>query len=131
MLRFYDYLFYKAYQFYYKKEGNLSTSRTGGLLIVSAVEAFNLFSISFIICIIINKKIHVNKFYAVIPVLILIIINGIRYNKHEYDYDELQKRWGIEEEKIINKKTGLIIAYIIFSVILFFGLSIYLGTKNW
>jgi hypothetical protein len=72
-----------------------------------------------------------NNFYAAIPVLILFVLNGIRYNKHKYDYNELQKRWGIEEEKAQNNKTSLVIAYIILSGILLLVLSIYLGSKDW
>jgi hypothetical protein len=131
MLTFFDYLFYKACEFYYKEEGKNSSFRTSGLLIVAVVQGFNLFAIFFIICIIIHEKINVNKYYAVLPVLILLVLNGIRYNRDEYDYNVLQEKWGSQESKTRKRKQNLVIAYIIFSTMLFFGLAAYLGSKKW
>jgi len=34
-----------------------------------------------------------NKFYAVILVVIKVVMNGIRYNKSKFDFDVLEKRW--------------------------------------
>jgi len=131
MFNFFDYIFYKACEFYYKEEGKDSGFRISALLIVAMVQGFNLFSVFDIICIIIHKKIYINKFYAAIPVLILLILNGIRYNRDAYDYDVLQNRWGNKEEKTKKRKGNLVIAYITFSGILFLGLAIYLGSKKW
>ena len=131
MFAFFDYMFYKACEFYYNKEGSGSTSRTGGLLIVAMVQGFNLFSIFDIVCIIIHEKVYVNKFYFGIPIVVLIIANGIRYNGDKFDFDALRLRWENDSKALKKIKKNFVISYIILSAALFLGSAIYLGNKKW
>lgn len=127
MFEFFDYLFFKACNFYLKAEKDPNTNRTSGLLVVSLMQGFNLLTIFFIYCLLFNYKQNVNKLYIIIFTTVLLIVNGIKYNKDEYDYDNLIKRWSNEEK---NKKDLLVKVYIFLSPVLFFGLAIYLGSKK-
>ena len=131
MFIFFDYMFYKAREFYYNKEGSGSTSRTGELLIVAMVQGFNLFSIFNIVCIVTHEKADVNKFYFGIPVPILIIANGIRYNGDKFDFNALRLRWESDSQVLKKRKKNFVICYIILSAALFLGSAIYLGNKKW
>jgi glucan phosphoethanolaminetransferase (alkaline phosphatase superfamily) len=126
MLTFFDYLYYAVCDFYSKR--GEKEPRFTALLISALMHSFNLLSILFFISLITQSKIGINKFYAVIMTLALIILNGIRYNK--YNYDVMKEKWGNEEESKKKKKAFIIVLYVILSTVLFFWLAIYLGSKR-
>jgi dolichol kinase len=127
MFTFFDYLYYKVCNFYKKREGGTGY-RFSGLLVISAMYGFNLLSVLFLVQLVIRQNIDINKFQIIIFAVVLVILNGIRYNK--YDYEMLKKRWENEGEKGRIKKQKLVVLYIIFSTLLFFGLAIFLGSKK-
>ena len=129
MLKFFDYLYYRTCEFYYKREGD-SGFRFTAVLVISTMQGFNFCSILLITNIIFHKKIHINNFEAIIPCIILVAINMIRYNNNKYDYEVLKEKWATEEKGMKIKKQRLLIAYIVLSTVLFLGLAIYLGSKK-
>jgi len=131
LLDFFDYIFYKFYSLYYKKERDESSSRTGALLIISLLHTFNLLTVIFFIFIITHQKPIINKFYGLIPLILFIVFNGIRYNKDKYDYKVLEEKWNNEQITRKFKKEILVALYVILSFLFFFGLAIYLGSKKW
>jgi len=56
---------------------------------------------------------------------ILLFINGLRYNK--LNYESLKKKWENENGNI-NQKNNFVIPYILGSVVLFVILAIYIGS---
>lgn len=126
ILRFFDYLFYCACRFYDKGKDQ-STAMTGGLAILVLMQVFNLFSVFCILQIIIHKKYVVNKVVIVVGIFLLIILNGIRYNRLDYAF--FKEKW--HHSYGMKKRQNLLILYMVFSTILFFGLAIYLGTTNY
>jgi len=59
----------------------------------------------------------------------LITLNGIRYNRITYAI--LNEKWKDENESKKVKNQLLVLLYVVASVVLFVGLAIYLGSKNW
>ena len=90
MLQFFDYVFYRACEFY-KKKGEGPGFSFSGLLVISTVQGFNLFSILFGTELFLDKKIEISKFYTIVCLLVLLVINGIHYNK--IDYTILKEKW--------------------------------------
>jgi hypothetical protein len=127
MLNFFDYLYYKACE-YYSRSGEKDAAFSG-LLIVAAVHSFNILSVIFIINLITHTKISVNKYYWIGVAILLLILNGIRYRK--YNYTILRERWVNEEESVKKRKKTIVALYITLSTVLCFGLAIYLGSKKW
>ncbi len=130
MFKFFDYLFYKACEFYKKKEGG-EGYRLGALLIIVVLQGFNVATIFLAAQVIAHAKIKVSTFQVIIYVVFFLVANGIKYNNSKYDLDELRKRWGHEDERVRKKKQNIIIIYMVLSTALVFGLSIYLGSKKW
>ena len=126
MLKFFDYLFYRACKFYDKGKDQ-STAMTGALVILVLMQVFNLLSVFSILQIIIHKKYDVHKLLIVVGIFLLLIVNGIRYNKLDYAF--FKGKW--DNNDGMKKRGNFLILYLLLSTILFFGLAIYLGTKNY
>ena len=76
MFNFFDYIYYKACE-YYSKSGEKDASYSG-LIILMVVQGFNLLSILCIINLITHAKININKYYRIIVAIVLLVLNGIR-----------------------------------------------------
>lgn len=125
MMQFFDYTYYKICEFYSKYE---KVSETTGLIVLAMMYNFNLLSLFFLFSIIVNTNIHFSILLIIILYIILVVLNGIRYNKISYGI--LEKRWQDEDKNVRLKKSCLVLAYIILSTIIFFGLAIYHGSKK-
>lgn len=129
MLRFFDYLYYATCQFYNKYEGPKSNFGVSALIIVALAQGMNLSAIFFGICLIAQKKFAISKILVGFLAILLLIVNGFRYNR--LNYQVLDKRWGDEDKGKKDKKRKLFFIYVVFSIALSFGLAIYLGSKKW
>lgn len=127
MLNFFDYTYYRVCKAYYKTKD--SNPRIAGLCIITLMHFFNILSVFCLFCISIQKKIYINKILALFVILILMILNGIRYNKLHYGI--LQEKWQNENADIQTKKGVMVLAYILLSTVAGIGLAIYLGSKKW
>ena len=57
-----------------------------------------------------------NKYLILIPYGIILILNGIRYNKINYDY--LNRKYGQEDTKVRRRKGNVLLIYILLSLLL-------------
>ena len=122
---FFDYLYYRFCKFYYN-HGD-SGARISSLAVISVLQLFNIFTISFALSLLLPKFI-ISKLYAVILYAVLLILNGLRYNK--LDYELLDKKWAGEEEPRRKKKNVSLIIYIVASTMVCVGMAIFLGSSN-
>ena len=95
MLHFFDYLYYKSCNLYAKR--NPEGAGISGLSVVALFQMFNLSTVFFLFNIILDKNIHVNKLLIVAVCALLLVLNGIRYNKLTYAI--LKERWDNEGKK--------------------------------
>jgi hypothetical protein len=75
----FDYLYYKACRFYadYDKDG----AGLSGLAVVVLIQWFHIFTVYSIILLVFDQPAGASKPTAIILYVILLILNGIRYNK--------------------------------------------------
>ena len=126
VLHFFDYLYYKSCNLYAKR--NPEGAGISGLCVVALFQMFNLSAVFFLFNIILDKNIPVSKLLILAGCILLLILNGIRYNK--VTYAVLKEKWDYEEENKKIKKQLLLLLYIVGSVILCLGLAIYHGSKS-
>lgn len=123
---FFDYLYYRTYLFYLKRKDSVPGPST--LSVVVVMQLANLTSIIFIASVIYGRLLFINKSVAVFLFIFTLIINGIYYKKN--NFDKLADKWRNEESGLKNKRGIGIVIYIILSLVLFFGLAIYLGSMT-
>lgn len=76
-----------------------------------------------------SKKINTGKLSWLILCTVLIILNGIRYNKLHYDI--LKEKWNHETASVNINKGVIVVSYILLSTLIWLGLIIYVGSKDW
>jgi hypothetical protein len=128
MLRFFDYMQYRVCEFYLKHRG---TSPEGtAIIIVALMQFLNIFSIYNLLSIITQKKLSVGKGTVLAVIVLLLFLNGWRYYK--FDYGMLKKKWAEPGEQDKTRRGYWIILYIIVSIALCIGLTVYVGSnKSW
>lgn len=119
MLQFFDYLYYRACEFYRKNDKEDPAFAFSGIALVSATQGLNIMSLLFSFYLIIHKTFHFGKLEAIALAIILLTFNIIRYNR--IGYGLLNDRWKNEDEKIKNKKKSFVIVYIVLSFTFFLG----------
>jgi hypothetical protein len=124
MQSFFDYLYYKACKLYAKEDG----AALSGVVVVAVLQMFNLLAFFFLMDIILKRKLPLNKIMVLLILAILVILNGIRYNKITYAI--LDEKWKNEIESKKIKHQLLVLLYVSVSVISGVGLAIYLGSLN-
>jgi hypothetical protein len=109
-------------------KGNPGGAGLSALPVVALFQMFNLSTVFFLFNIILDIKIPVSKLLIVAGCALLLVLNGIRYNKLTYAI--LKERWDNEEENKKVKKQLLLLLYIVGSAALFVGLALSLGGQN-
>jgi hypothetical protein len=130
--RFYDYMYYSFCRYYYKNKDD--SARFTGLGTLCIIQTITLFEISALFKL--DKKLDFNEtVVGLITYFLLIIINGIRYNR--LNYDVLSERWndegeGTKEQKVISIRAYIVITIIVFIILVFintkFSLHSFRGT---
>ena len=126
VLTFFDYVFYKVCNAYSKT----SDSRPEGsaFCVVSLLKGLNILTLLFFFEIITRNKFSVTKYSVAGLMILLLVLNYIRYiNKENRTYKSLTEKWADETKK--KRKGILIVFYIILTIVLSFGLAIYMGSK--
>ena len=128
MFKFFDYVYFIACNYYANQ--NRSNPGITALITVSFLQMLNILLFIFSFTLLLPHKPSLNKYLlgGVIS-LTLLILNGIRYNKKNFEV--LKQVWGNEENNKRKKRQTLIVIYIVLSLILCFGIAGYLGSKNW
>jgi len=113
MINLFDYIFYRVYKFYQKRDG---TPAIYASAVLSAMQFFLLLSTLALIRLFIDFPIP--QKYFVIPIILLIIgINWFRYER-DFDFKKLEVKWG-EENSSQRKQRGWLIVVSLISLILF------------
>ena len=128
MLTYFDYVFYKLSKLYSQKSP--SSGPIGGLVVAAFLQCCLVMSIFFLIEIINREKYHVSKLIFLGVFVLIIILNGIRYNK--VTYPDLDERWKNEDSGKKARKQMLVLLYIFVSFFSAVCLAIYVGGRqNW
>jgi len=126
-MRFFDYLFYFIYKFYSQKEKGAASSSAG---IIGGLQAINILSILMVFSIFLIQKSYLNKIISLVIIIFFQITTYIRYiYKETNSIAVIEERW-MKMNNPKKKQARLLgTLYIILSVIIFFGLAIFLGTR--
>jgi hypothetical protein len=114
MLRFFDYTYYRICRWYISKHD--SSARIAGLLILSLLHLFNVLVVYVCFCLVFHIETKLSKPIEIAIALIILIFNGIRYNK--FNYDVLSRKWKEESSSLQDKKAQWVFAYILLSILL-------------
>jgi len=113
MTNLFDYIFYRVYKAYQKRDDTPAVYASG---VLSVMQFFILLSVLAIIRLVVDFPIP--QKYFVIPIIILLI--GINWYKYERDFDfkKLESKW--EEENVNQRKwRGWLIVICLIIVVLF------------
>ena len=112
MVNLFDYIFYRAYRFYNKRDGTPAIYASG---ILSVMQFFSLLSALAIFRLIVNFPIP-QKYFIIPIVMILIGINWYRYERN-FDIKKLDEKWSKEGVTQKRWKGWLIVASTIFFIL--------------
>ncbi len=121
ILNLYDYIFYRVYSFFQKRNDNISDEKATNLVVT--LQCFLIIDLFIIFRLIfdfeINKQYYNKWLWGLLLVGIIGIYNHIRYKKKfkKNDYSEFHSLWQNEIENKKRRNGMLIIAYIVFSII--------------
>jgi hypothetical protein len=128
MLHFFDYVFYRVCKAYKIKKN--SGPEGGAVGVVAGTQALNIVTCFMLLAFVKQDKSIVNKDISIVLTVFLMVFNYIKYiYRKNNNYKVMQERWGSEVNSYRNGV--LVVFYIATSTILFIGLSIFLGSKNW
>ena len=127
MLRFFDLVFFRSSEFYFKNKN--SSAIFVALCIVTAMELLNLETLHSIFCILLQKKFFHSKLVVVVLCILLLVANGFRYNNR--DYNILKEEWEKKDDSKRKVLSTLIVLYIAFSIVTCFVLAVYVGNQKW
>jgi len=113
MINLFDYIFYRVYKAYQKRDGTPAIYASG---VLSVMQFFSLLSMLAIIRLFIDFPIP-HKFFILPIILLLIGINWFRYER-DFDFKKLEVKWG-EENSSQRKGRGWLIVVSLISLILF------------
>lgn len=113
MTNLFDYIFYRVYKAYQKRDGTPAIYASG---VLSVMQFFSLLSILAIIRLFIDFPIP-QKFFILPIILLLIGINWFRYER-DFDFKKLEAKWG-EENSSQRKQRGWLIVVSLITLILF------------
>ncbi len=130
MYAIFDYIFFRAYDFYKRKNSDIPIDR--GIQLLSIIQGVFLVDIIMIVDFfdnVINREI-VNKYILGVPVAIFILIlNEVRYKRlaKKDKFISFYERWG-DEDKKLSKRNGIIIVAL--PIFLLFGIPVLLWLIN-
>lgn len=128
MYYIFDYIFFRAYDFYKKRNSDIPVDR--GIQLLSIIQGFLVLDALMIVdfCFDIIDKRYVNKYILGLPVsIVMLVLNEIRYRRmgRRNQFNPLYERWK-NENPTIRKCKGIII--VILPVFLLFGVPLMLWT---
>jgi hypothetical protein len=127
MIYFFDYVYYRVCVFYDRNKD--SSPGVSALLVVCLLQFFNISTIFLLIQIVFTKRINVSRLMVVTSILILLIANGFRYNK--LNYQVLRKTLANGSTVQNKRKQNYVVFYVIISTATVFVLAFYLGSRKW
>jgi len=128
MTRFFDFLYYLIFRFYSSKERGASSSSAG---IIGGLQAINILTVLMLISILFCRGKTLNKLIFFLVFVFFQIITYMRYvfNK-SHSVQVIEERW-VNTSEITKKRIQQFAAvYITFSILLFFGVAIFIGSRK-
>jgi uncharacterized membrane protein len=125
---YFDYLYYLIYKFYSSKEKGAASSSAG---ILGGLQASNVLTFLMLFSGFMHTIAYLNKVFFIIVFIYFQIATYIRYIlKEKNSISNIEERWlRLDESKRLKIKNFGIL-YVVLSVVVFFGLTIYLGSKR-
>src|SRR5688572_7642336 len=128
MVRFYDFLFLLVYKFYAPKESGAASSAAG---IVGGLQAINILTAYMTVLYFISPQSFYN--YGII-ILVFLFFQVTTYRRYIYrennSIQKVEERWLKIDEVRRNRLRIMVILYIFFSIFIFAGLAIYVGSTR-
>ena len=113
MTSLFDYIFYRVYKFYQKRDG---TPAIYASAVLSVMQFFSLLSMLAIVRLWLSFPIP--QKYFIIPVILLLIgINWFRYEQN-LDFKTLEARWGEEDSDKRNRRGWFLVVSLTFVILL-------------
>jgi hypothetical protein len=112
MISLFDYIFYRIYGFF--KEKGDGIPETAGTLLLSLIQFFTILGIMVMVRMIYNYSFPANKYYFLLPLILLGVINWYRY-EWNFDIGQFDVKWKDEEEKRKVRNGWLIGLYLLVS----------------
>jgi hypothetical protein len=127
MYKFFDYIFFRGYDFYKKRGSSIPIDR--GIQVVSFFQIFLYvaFLLTIDYCFDILDRRYVNKYNLGLPVGILIlVVNEIRYKRmgKKNQFKSLYEQWA-HENPITRKRKGIVL-FVILPAFLLLGIPVLL-----
>lgn len=126
---FFDFLFYSVYKFYsdYKEKGAASSSAG----IVGGFQAVNILTIIMFCQFAFRQKAHIDKLWGLALFILLQIATYYRYiYKDTHCVEVMERKWLAITEPSRKQISNLLLLYGALSIIAFFGLAIFIGSKS-
>lgn len=126
---FFDFLYYATYRFYsgYNEKGAKSSAAgiVGGFQVINILTVIMLFQLAF------QQKGYINKLLVVVLFIVFQITTYFRYiYKSSHSVDVIESKWLGKSEAFRKQMNNAIFLYVALSIIISFGLAIYLGGKH-
>ncbi|WEK33955.1 MAG: hypothetical protein P0Y53_15815 [Candidatus Pseudobacter hemicellulosilyticus] len=126
MYKMFDYIFFRIYDHYRKKESDIPVDR--GIQFLSITQLFMIFGILLVVdyCTGVIQQLNTNKFILGLPVALLVmVVNEIRYKRmaKKNDFGPFYQRW--ENEAPAVRKRNMILL-VMLPVLLLFGIPLVL-----
>lgn len=128
MGKFFDYVYYSLYKYYSPKEKGAMASAAS---IVGGLQAGNVLSIYMLPSVFMPDWDSINvTLFLIITFFFQVLTYIIYVYKEKVKVDEYEKLWEIKSEAEKTKYRVLRSLYIALSFGVFFGIAIYLGSRN-
>jgi hypothetical protein len=111
MADIFDYIFYRVFKFYQKRDGTPQIYASG---VLSVIQFFVLLSALAAIRLFINFPIP-QKYFVIPVIFVLIGVNWMRYERN-LDFKKFEERWGNEEIERKKTRGWLIVISLILSI---------------
>lgn len=126
MIMFFDYIFYRCYQYYESKGlGNNGIPVFWSTSIVSICQTLNIDGLWMGFNLIQTGEVGISKYTSLFIAVTLIVFNFIRYN-FIVTYSSLKSKWELETIEIRKARGKNIILYLLFSLLGMLGILLLL-----
>ncbi|ATL47524.1 hypothetical protein COR50_10290 [Chitinophaga caeni] len=126
---FFDFLYYLSYKLYssYNEKGAESTS----VSVVGGLQTLNVTTVIMLITWWSDRKAHFNILLGVALFVVFEVYNYRRFlYQKKHSVDVIENKWINKTEASRNQVKAIVVLYIVISIVSFFGLAIYIGSKN-
>lgn len=126
-MKLFDYIFYRAYNLFLKIPYRSYAENIQAICALSALQFFNLFFLELLFSYIFKESLLSLDIYLILGIMIILLfLNYLRYGGTA-KLKEFEKRWKNESKKQNLIRGGLVLIYVILSIVLAVGAAHYVG----